>query len=93
MLEIFRERLSGFDFRPWLEQFEEGLEVTSGDLVVSDEMLRQAEPLDDLTSLLHGQSRLSRRRTPLRPGVRSGGAPPSRRLNKMTTAGGARYGG
>ena len=52
VLEIFRERLSGFDFRPWLEQFEEGLEVTSGDLVGSDEMLRQAEPLDDLTPLL-----------------------------------------
>ena len=95
VLEVFRERLSGFDFRPWLEQFEEGLEVTSGDLVASDEMLRQAEPLADLTPLLQrlGVQAESPAHTASALEFALEGLHLTRRLNKTTTAGGARYGG
>ncbi len=95
VLEIFRERLSGFDFRPWLEQFEEGLEVTSGDLVGSDEMLRQAEPMGDITPLLQrlGVQAESPAHTASALEFALEGLHLTRRLNKTTTAGGARYGG
>jgi magnesium chelatase subunit I len=95
VLEIFRERLSGFDFRRWLEQFEEGLEVTSGDLVGSDEMLRQAERLGDITPLLQrlGVQAESPAHTASALEFALEGLHLTRRLNKTTTAGGARYGG
>ena len=90
VLEVFRERLSGFDFRPWLDQFDEGVEVTSGDLVGSDEMLRQAEPLGDLTPLLQrlGVQAESPAHTASALEFALEGLHLTRRLNKTTTAGG-----
>jgi magnesium chelatase subunit I len=51
VLEVFREFLMGFDFRPLLDRFDEGLAVESGDLVPADLLLAQTDGID-LSGLL-----------------------------------------
>jgi magnesium chelatase subunit I len=46
VLQVFRERLMGFDFSEFLEFFEQGGEVETGDLVPATGLLAQADGLD-----------------------------------------------
>lgn len=46
VLEVFRERLMGFDFSEILDRFDSGLEIQSGDLVSAADLLEQFNGLD-----------------------------------------------
>ena len=46
VLEVFRERLAGFDWGPLLDVFEEGGSVETGDLVPADRLLAQVDGVD-----------------------------------------------
>ncbi|MEX2551963.1 MAG: AAA family ATPase [Actinomycetota bacterium] len=50
--DVFRRRLGGFNFGPWVEQFDEGLEVTSSDTQPATEFLDQFGTIPGLTALL-----------------------------------------
>jgi magnesium chelatase subunit I len=50
--EVFRRRLGGFNFGPWVEQFDQGLEVTSSDTQPATEFLDQFGSIPGLTALL-----------------------------------------
>jgi magnesium chelatase subunit I len=50
--DIFRRRLGGFNFGPWVEQFDQGLEVTSSDVQPAGEFLDQFGTIPGLTALL-----------------------------------------
>ena len=52
VLEVFRRRLSGFDFLPLLSRFEQGLAVETSDLTPASEFLGQFEELPGLAKLL-----------------------------------------
>ena len=93
ILDVFRRRLSGFDFSGLLARFEEGMEVDTGDLVAAPELLKQAGDVPGASGLLkrlevNGES----------PALVASalefaleGLHLSRRLNKEQTATGARY--
>ncbi len=94
-LEIFRRRLSGFDFQPILTKFEQGFAAETSDLTPADAMLAQFGELPGLSRLLErlGVEEES-------PGVAASalefaldGLHLSRRLNKDGTGriGGYRY--
>ena len=51
-LEVFRRRLSGFDFQPLLHRFEEGLAAETSDLTPASELLAQFGDLPGLAKLL-----------------------------------------
>jgi magnesium chelatase subunit I len=51
-LEVFRRRLSGFDFQPLLVRFAEGLEIETSDLTPSRDLLAQFGDLPGLARLL-----------------------------------------
>ncbi len=51
-LEVFRTRLSGFDFQPVLSRFEEGLAVETSDLTSASEILARFGELPGLSRLL-----------------------------------------
>lgn len=46
ILEVFRRRLSGFDVKPWLDRFTEGLVVETGESVAATEVIRQVGAFD-----------------------------------------------
>jgi len=51
-LEIFRRRLSGFDFRPILSRFAQGFTAETSDLTPASELLAQFGSLPGLSKLL-----------------------------------------
>ncbi len=51
-LEVFRRRLSGYDFAPLLERFDEGLAVDTGELTPGNELLDAIGDLPGLAKLL-----------------------------------------
>ncbi|MGH3382921.1 MAG: AAA family ATPase [Actinoallomurus sp.] len=51
-LEVFRRRLSGFDFQPLLHRFDEGLTAETSDLTPASELLSQFGDLPGLAKLL-----------------------------------------
>ena len=51
-LEVFRRRLSGFDFQPILSRFAEGFEAETSDLLPASELLSQFGELRGLSKLL-----------------------------------------
>ena len=93
-LEVFRRRVSGFDFTALLKRFEEeGLEVLSGDLTPAQDVLKQVGTVKGLAQLMkrlgvedespaHAASALE---------FALEGLHLSRRLNKHDTPRGARY--
>jgi magnesium chelatase subunit I len=94
-LQVFRHRLSGFDFRPILSRFAQGFEAETSDLLPAAELLSQFGELPGLSKLLQrlGVEEES-------PGVAASavefaleGLHLSRRLNKDTgaRAGSSRY--
>jgi magnesium chelatase subunit I len=95
-LEVFRQRLSGFDFAPLLQRFDEGMVAETSDLLPATELLAQFGDLPGLAKMLE---RLGVREES--PGVAASalefaleGLFLSRRLNKDPDgAGGVRYAG
>ena len=95
-LEVFRRRLSGFDFAPLLQRFDEGMVAETSDLLPATELLAQFGDLPGLGKMLE---RLGVREES--PGVAASalefaleGLFLSRRLNKDGDGvGGARYAG
>ena len=94
-LEVFRRRLSGFDFAPVLQRFDEGLVAETSDLTPATDLLAQFGDLPGLAKLLErlGVEEES-------PGVAASalefaleGLHLSRRLNKDGDGGTARYTG
>jgi len=96
-LEVFRRRLSGFDFAPVLQRFDEGLEAETSDLTPATDLLAQFGDLPGLAKMLErlGVEEES-------PGVAASalefaleGLYLSRRLNKEAggASGAARYSG
>jgi magnesium chelatase subunit I len=94
-LQVFRHRLSGFDFQPILSRFAQGFEAETSDLLPAAELLSQFGELPGLSKLLQrlGVEEES-------PGVAASavefaleGLHLSRRLNKDTAvrAGSSRY--
>jgi len=94
-LQVFRHRLSGFDFQPILSRFAQGFEAETSDLLPAAELLSQFGELPGLSKLLQrlGVEEES-------PGVAASavefaleGLHLSRRLNKDTVAraGSSRY--
>jgi magnesium chelatase subunit I len=51
-LEVFRRRLSGYDFKPILSRFAEGFEAETSDLTPASELLGQFGDLPGLSKLL-----------------------------------------
>jgi hypothetical protein len=51
-LEVFRRRLSGFDFQPLLHRFDEGLTAETSDLTPAGDLLAQFGDLPGLSKLL-----------------------------------------
>jgi magnesium chelatase subunit I len=51
-LEVFRGRLSGFDFQPLLHRFDDGLAAETSDLTAASELLAQFGDLPGLAKLL-----------------------------------------
>ncbi len=51
-LEVFRLRLSGFDFQPLLHRFDEGLTAETSDLTTASDLLAQFGNLPGLSKLL-----------------------------------------
>jgi magnesium chelatase subunit I len=51
-LEVFRRRLSGFDFQPILSRFEQGFVAETSDLTAANELLGQFGELPGLSKLL-----------------------------------------
>jgi magnesium chelatase subunit I len=51
-LEVFRRRLSGFDFAPVLQRFDEGLEAETSDLTPATHLLAQFGDLPGLAKML-----------------------------------------
>jgi magnesium chelatase subunit I len=94
-LEVFRRRLSGYDFAPLLERFEEGLEIDTGELTPASDLLDAVGDMPGLAKLLErlGVEEES-------PGVAASalefaleGLYLSRRLNKDGGDGSTRYRG
>jgi magnesium chelatase subunit I len=94
-LEIFRRRLSGYDFQPILSRFSGGFTAETSDLTRGTDVLAQFGDLPGLAKLLErlGVEQES-------PGVAASalefaleGLHLSRRLNKHRSSGGARYEG
>jgi magnesium chelatase subunit I len=92
-LEVFRRRLSGFDFSPLLTRFDEGMTAETSDLTPAGELLAQFGDLPGLAKLLErlGVEEES-------PGVAASalefaldGLYLSRRLNRDLSAGRVRY--
>jgi magnesium chelatase subunit I len=94
VLDVFRHRLSGFDFAPLLERFDEGLDIETSELTPASELLAAFGDLPGLAKLL---GRLGVEEES--PGVAASaieftldGLHLSRRLNKDERGGVARYG-
>jgi magnesium chelatase subunit I len=94
-LEVFRRRLSGYDFAPLLARFDDGLSVETGELTAASELL---EAIGDLPGLAKLLERLGVEEES--PGVAASaiefaleGLHLSRRLNKDGGDRGARYSG
>jgi magnesium chelatase subunit I len=94
-LEVFRRRLSGYDFQPILSRFSKGFVAETSDLTPAAELLAQFGDLPGLAKLLErlGVDQES-------PGIAASalefaleGLHLSRRLNKDRSAGRARYAG
>jgi magnesium chelatase subunit I len=51
-LEVFRRRLSGYDFSPLLERFDEGLSIDTGELTPATDLLDDIGDLPGLAKLL-----------------------------------------
>ena len=51
-LEVFRRRLSGFDFQPLLHRFDDGLAAETSDLTPASDLLAQFGDLPGLAKLL-----------------------------------------
>jgi magnesium chelatase subunit I len=92
-LEVFRHRLSGFDFHPVLRRFDDGFAAETSDITPASQLLGQFGELPGLSKLLErlGVEEES-------PGVAASalefaleGLHLSRRLNKDDAAGRVRY--
>jgi magnesium chelatase subunit I len=95
VLDVFRRRLSGFDFTGVLARFEEGLAVDTGDLVTAAELLRQIGTVKGSPQMLKrlGVEQESPALAASALEFALEGLHLSRRLNKSATPAGARYGG
>ncbi|MFN2641227.1 MAG: sigma 54-interacting transcriptional regulator, partial [Actinomycetota bacterium] len=95
IVDVFRRRLGGFDFSGLLTRFDEGLTVDAGDLVRTEDLLKEIGDVKGVPALLKrlGVSQES-------PAIAASslefaleGLHLSKRLNKSPTATGSRYGG
>ena len=93
ILDVFRRRLSGFDFSGLLARFEEGMEVDTGDLVAAPELLKQVGDVPGASGLVKrlGVNEESPALVASALEFALEGLHLSRRLNKEQTATGARY--
>lgn len=92
IMEVYRERLAGFDVRPVLARFEEGVQAETGDLQTAAGLLAQLPGLDLSGALL----RLRLRGESPADAASAlefmlEGLHLTRRLNKTVTGGGVRY--
>jgi magnesium chelatase subunit I len=94
VLDVFRRRLSGFDFAGLLGRFDEGLSVDTGDLVTAAELLKQTGDVPGASNLLKRLGVEQESPAVVASAVEFAleGLHLSRRLNKENTAAGARYG-
>jgi magnesium chelatase subunit I len=94
ILDVFRRRLSGFDFTGLLGRFEEGMEVDTGDLVPASDLLKQVGDMRGASGLLKrlGVKEESPALAASALEFALEGLHLSRRLNKEQTATGVRYG-
>ncbi len=94
VLEVYRDRMIGFDVDLLLDRFDEGLEVTTGDTTPSAEVLAQFGDLPDLTPLLQRLSVTAESPAHAASAVEFvlEGLHLSRRLNKHLTPAGISYG-
>jgi magnesium chelatase subunit I len=94
ILDVFRRRLSGFDFTGLLGRFEEGMEVNTGDLVTASDLLKQVGDMRGASGLLKrlGVKEESPALAASALEFALEGLHLSRRLNKEQTATGVRYG-
>jgi magnesium chelatase subunit I len=92
-LDVFRRRLGGFDFSKLLGRFEEGFEVSTGELVPADEFLKQMGGVPGLAQLLKrlGIEDESPALAASALELALEGLHLSRRLNKTADAAGVRY--
>ncbi len=89
---VFRERLTGFDFGPLLDRFEHGAVVDTGDLVPARAILDQLGEVPELTALLHRLGVRAESQVQAAAGLEFAleGLHLSRRLNKSAVDGRAR---
>jgi len=94
ILDVFRRRLSGFDFTGLLGRFEEGMAVDTGDLVPAADVLKQLGDVRGASGLLKrlGVKEESPALAASALEFALEGLHLSRRLNKEQTATGVRYG-
>jgi magnesium chelatase subunit I len=94
ILDVFRRRLSGFDFTGLLGRFEEGMAVDTGDLVPATDLLKQLGDVRGASGLLKrlGVKEESPALAASALEFALEGLHLSRRLNKEQTATGVRYG-
>jgi magnesium chelatase subunit I len=94
ILDVFRRRLSGFDFSALLARFDEGLSIDTGDLVLASDLLKQAGDVKSMPGLLKRLGVVQESPALAASALEFAleGLHLSRRLNKHATASGARYG-
>jgi magnesium chelatase subunit I len=94
ILDVFRRRLSGFDFTGLLGRFEEGMEVDTGDLVPAGDLLKQIGDVRGASGLMKrlGVKEESPALAASALEFALEGLHLSRRLNKEQTPTGVRYG-
>ncbi|MGZ4143023.1 MAG: sigma 54-interacting transcriptional regulator [Actinomycetota bacterium] len=94
ILDVFRRRLSGFDFSGLLARFDEGLEVDSGELVPAAEIVKQTGGESATAGLMKRLGVKEESPALVASAIEFAleGLHLSRRLNKNQTASGVRYG-
>ncbi|MDH3307368.1 MAG: sigma 54-interacting transcriptional regulator [Acidimicrobiia bacterium] len=94
LVEVFRDRLVGYDLGPIIDRFDEGLEVQSGDLVASDDLLSQLGELPNLAALLQRLDVVAESPAHTASAVEFAleGLHLTRRLNKHVSSSGIAYG-
>ncbi len=95
ILEVFRNWLLGTDFTDWVGAFNSGMELETGDLVADDEIVRQARAVGDIDTILRTLDLDVESPAHAAAGIEFvlEGLHLSRRLNKTSERGGARYRG
>ncbi|MGZ4145728.1 MAG: sigma 54-interacting transcriptional regulator [Actinomycetota bacterium] len=94
ILDVFRRRLSGFDFSGLLARFDEGLEVDSGELVPAAEIVKQTGGESATAGLMKRLGVKEESPALVASAIEFAleGLHLSRRLNKNQTTSGVRYG-